>query len=260
MSMELEIYQIDAFARRPFQGNPAAIVPLKDWLPDGLMQSIAMENNLSVTAFYVPLESGAYRLRWFTPNKEVDLCGHATLAAAFLVFKLTPKLSEVQFHTKSGMLSVKKENDVLTMNFPSDKGAELSSSSMLQTLQDALGCTVQSVLKGRDDYLVIVENEDTVAKLKPDLVAVSKLPARGVVVSCKHSFLVLICNVYRLAKSESFDFVSRCFYPAYGINEDPFTGSAHCLLATHWSKLLNKTQMKGKVKIRFLQNFTLAFS
>ncbi len=222
--MKIRLYQIDAFTSTLFKGNPAAVCPLDEWLEDEQMQAIAAENNLSETAFLVPRDEH-YDLRWFTPNMEVDLCGHATLASAYAVFQyLTPALTRVDFSTKSGMLTVGREGDLLAMNFPSRPA---SPCDVPDVLVQALGRKPQEVLLSRD-YLVVYESEDLIRTLAPNMEQLYKLDCVGVIVT---------------ARGQEVDFVSRFFAPRAGISEDPVTGSAHCTLVPYWSQQLNKTTL-----------------
>jgi len=224
--MELTLYQIDAFTDQVFKGNPAAVCPLDSWLADTDLQAIAEENNLSETAFYVPVEAG-FHLRWFTPKTEVDLCGHATLATAFVIFNLSDYADDtVRFETRSGELAVTKSNDWLVMDFPSQPGNPCASP---QLLVEGLGQEPVDVLAS-EDYMAVFEKEEDVIGLKPDFNALSKLDLRGVMVT---------------AKGNDVDFVSRFFAPRYGINEDPVTGSAHCALTPYWAGKLNKTKLSA---------------
>lgn len=223
----IPLYQVDAFTSRVFGGNPAAVCPLEGgWLPDALMQSIGLENNLSETAFLVRSEKpGRFGLRWFTPELEIDLCGHATLASAYVVFKhLHPDWTEVAFDTRSGELIVKRgEGGLLSMDFPSRPPEPGASDSRLR---QALGGKAGHILVSRD-YLVEYETEDEVRALQPDMITLAKLD-RFVIVT---------------APGKEVDFVSRFFAPSGGIPEDPVTGSAHCTLIPYWAARLNKTKL-----------------
>jgi PhzF family phenazine biosynthesis protein len=220
--MRLPIHQIDAFTEKPFLGNPAAVMPLDEWLSDELMQSIAMENQLSETAFFVA-EGDGYRIRWFTPANEVDLCGHATLASAWLILnQLQPDWQAVQFQSMSGPLHVAKDGDWLIMDFPRRPGEPTP--QHIPALAKVLGITPTEVLLSRD-LVAVLASEGQVRALKPDLMAMTHLPGYGVLAT---------------AKGESVDFVSRCFFPADGIPEDPVTGSAHSTLIPYWSARLKK--------------------
>lgn len=225
--MKLPLYQIDAFAEVPFQGNPAAVCPLESWLPDDVMQKIAEENNLAETSFYV--KSGdSYELRWFTPTKEVDLCGHATIAAAYVLFDTLERLSDVvRFNSKSGWLSVQKDDDLLTLDFPQQKGVPCD---IPEALAKGLGKKPREVYKAMD-YMAIFDTEDEVLSINPKLEFLQELDLRGVIIT---------------AMGNEFDFVSRFFAPNYGIPEDPVTGSAHCTLAPYWAGVLGKNLMSAK--------------
>jgi len=220
----IRIYQVDAFSSQVFSGNPAAICPLEEWLPDDQMQAIAGENNLSETAFFVRNGDG-YGLRWFTPAVEIDLCGHATLASAFIILNdLTPSENSVRFQTKSGTLLVNREGDLYSLDFPSRPPAECDVPSQLV---EALGASPEAVLAARD-YMVVYASEDQVRKLEPNMQLVSQLDKFAVIVT---------------APGRDVDFVSRFFAPAKGVPEDPVTGSAHCTLIPYWSKRLGKKKL-----------------
>lgn len=227
--MKQKIYQVDAFTDKVFGGNPAAVCPLNQWLEDDILQKIAMENYLAETAFYVKKEDH-YELRWFTPTVEVDLCGHATLAAAFVLFhfeNFTEKV--INFHTrKSGILVVSNSDGWLTLNFPTDslKPIELS-----DEILDCFDIHPAKIFEGRTDYLIIFNNEDEVRNVIPSIEKIIKLKARGVIIT---------------AKGKDVDFVSRFFGPQVGVNEDPVTGSAHTTLTPYWSKKLCKTEMTAR--------------
>jgi PhzF family phenazine biosynthesis protein len=222
--MQIPIYQVDAFSSHAFAGNPAAVCPLEAWLADEQMQSIAAENNLSETAFFVPEDDG-YRLRWFTPTTEVDLCGHATLASAFIVFRhLVTRLERVRFHTRSGSLVVSRNGDQLTMDFPSRPAVAAEAHPQLIP---ALRTPPAEVLAA-DDYLLVYETEEQVRALKPDMARLSEVDRFAVIVT---------------APGADCDFVSRFFAPARGVPEDPVTGRAHCTLIPYWSRRLGKKQL-----------------
>jgi len=223
---KIKIYQVDAFADKLFTGNPAAVCILEDWLSDELMQSIAAENNLAETAFVVN-RGVNYEIRWFTPLVAVDLCGHATLASAFVLFNCLgyPK-AEILFHsTRSGELKVFKQNETLFLDFPTDT---LKTSTNFEQIAACIGIHPLEIYKGKDDYIVLVSSENDVQNLKPDFKEISKLHSRGLIVT---------------AKGNQFDFVSRVFAPQCGIDEDPVTGSAHTSLIPLWSEKLGKTEM-----------------
>jgi PhzF family phenazine biosynthesis protein len=225
--MKIKQYQVDAFATRAFEGNPAAVCPLQEWLSDAVLQSIAEENNLSETAFFVPSENG-FELRWFTPVAEVDLCGHATLASAHVLFEhLGYSKPEVNFQTKSGQLVVVNKGASLEMNFPV---REPQPCAVPPALLEGLVAVPQEVLAS-DDYLAVFSSEETVQNLKPDFLLLSQIDLRGVIVT---------------APGNNVDFVSRFFVPKLGINEDPVTGSSHCQLTPYWSKRLGKTRLQAR--------------
>ena len=226
--MKLKMYQVDAFADKLFTGNPAAVVILESPIKDHDMQSIAFENNLSETAFVSILESPIY-IRWFTPSIEVDLCGHATLASARILFEHYPKLAgkEINFDSKSGILKVTKNEDNLCLNFPEDKPVLLELDPLFKEI---LGIEPLQLLRGKDDYLAIFENQKQIEQIKPNFLLLSRLDARGLVVS---------------APGDEVDFVSRCFYPEAGIEEDPVTGSAHTMLTPYWAKKFNKDKFEA---------------
>ncbi|NEQ98162.1 MAG: PhzF family phenazine biosynthesis protein [Cyanothece sp. SIO2G6] len=225
--MKLPIYQVDAFASQLFSGNPAAVVVLESMLDSRVMQAIAAENNLSETAFITP-DANTYQIRWFTPSVEVDLCGHATLAAAHVVFNHLhyPQETVTFSSSKSGLLTVHQQDSHLYLNFPADilKLVPVDD-AIVATLTDALGTKILEVYRGRDDYLVIVAEEDAIATLTPDMDCLKTVPARGIIVS---------------ASGTTIDFVSRFFAPQSGIPEDPVTGSAHTTLVPYWSQKLGK--------------------
>ena len=225
--MELTLYQIDAFANKPFEGNPAAICPLNEWLSDELMQSIATENNLSETAYFVK-KNKAYHIRWFTPAHEVNLCGHATLASAYVIFNiLGNNEKEISFESKSGLLTVKRNNNALEMDFPSQPPV------ICKTPQQILEAFDESPVEclQSEDYIVVFENEKTVLTANPNLSILSELDLRGVAIT---------------SKSNKYDFITRFFAPKYGINEDPVTGSAFTQLIPYWSNKLNKNNLNAK--------------
>lgn len=225
--MELNIYQVDTFSSNLFEGNPAAVCPLDSWLPDVLLQKIAEENNLSETAFFVA-EGEVYSLRWFTPENEVDLCGHATLASAHVLFHhLEYQGQRVRFQTKSGELAVEKSESGYSMDFPAALPQKIDAPDNLIT---ALGVEPKEVLSAYD-YIVVLNTEQELKAVCPDFNMLTNLDLRGVVIT---------------AESTSVDFVSRCFYPKLRVNEDPVTGSAYCQLAPYWSQKLSKATLKAK--------------
>jgi len=219
--MKITIYQIDAFSNRIFAGNPAAVCPLEEWLEGSLLQAIAQENNLSETAFFVPEKDG-YHIRWFTPVAEVDLCGHATLASAFVIFNyLDTSSSQIAFRSRSGRLTVVQEEELISMDFPSQPPVPCEAP---KELLDGLNKEPLEILCS-EDYFVLFSSEKAIVELKPDMGLLKKLDLRGVIVT---------------AKADKVDFVSRFFAPKFGIDEDPVTGSAHCALTPYWAKKLNK--------------------
>jgi len=225
--MKLPLYQVDAFTTRLFRGNPAAIVVLDSWLPDEVLQSIAAENNLAETAYVIPGQDPR-PLRWFTPTIEIDLCGHATLATAHVLFRHHfPKLDRLAFHTKSGTLTVAREGDVLSMDFPSRPARPVT---VNDALTGALGSRPREALLARD-LLAVFESEDQVRGLKPDFARVAQLEGMGVIAS---------------APGDQVDFVSRFFAPKAGVPEDPVTGSSHCTLIPYWANRLGKTTLSAR--------------
>ncbi|MEO0367670.1 MAG: PhzF family phenazine biosynthesis protein [Pseudomonadota bacterium] len=225
--MKLAIYQVDAFAEKQFEGNPAAVVPLEAWLPDATMQAIAEENNLAETAFFVPTEKG-FHIRWFTPTSEVKLCGHATLASAHVLFNaLNYQHDVISFASLSGELLVSKTDQLLTLDFPTQAPENCATPSELIT---GLGITPAACLK-HDDYIAVFEDEADVLNIRPDHTALNELDLRGVIAT---------------APSEEFDFVVRFFGPKVGIPEDPVTGSAFTQAVPYWSDRLNKLVLHAK--------------
>lgn len=225
--MELPLYQVDAFTDRPFAGNPAAVVPLPEWLPDDTLQAVAAENNLSETAFLVP-EGEGWRLRWFTPAVEVDLCGHATLATAHVLFqRLAPDRDRVDFDTLSGRLTVVRDGDRLAMSFPARPPLRVEAPA---GLAKALGAAPAEVWQARD-LMAVFEDAATVRELRPDMAALAGLDAFAVMAT---------------APGTDCDFVSRFFAPAQGIPEDPVTGSAHCTLVPYWAERLGKKALHAR--------------
>jgi len=228
--MKIPLYQLDAFADRLFAGNPAAVCPLDAWLPDETMQAIAAENNLSETAFLVARADGdGFDLRWFTPAKEADLCGHATLAAARVMFGLDPARDELAFHTRGGRLVVRNGGDALTMDFPAAPPQPVADAEAVATALRATPVSVHGAIYG----MAVYDSADQVAALDPDLDAVARLPWDGTIATAP------------AAADDDADFVSRFFAPAAGIPEDPVTGSAHCMLVPFWSAQLAKSPVRG---------------
>jgi PhzF family phenazine biosynthesis protein len=228
--MNIPIYQIDTFASELFKGNPAAVCPLQQWIPDALMQSIAFEINLSETAFIVP-QGTDYGIRWFTPGTEVALCGHATLASAWVVFQyLNYHDHEITFHSKSGPLQVTiyKNTRLLTLNFPANQPQPIP--AMPESIYKGLGIASSCpAFKTSFDYMVVLPSQGAIEALQPDFKTLSQFS------SCR--------GIIATAKGKNVDFVSRCFYPQSGIDEDPVTGSAHTIMAPYWANQLNKTTM-----------------
>jgi len=224
-ALKIPMYQVDAFAGCVFSGNPAAICPLDDWLSDAQMQSIAAENNLAETAFFVHNGNG-YKLRWFTPAVEVDLCGHATLASAFIILNdLTPGERSVSFETKSGTLTVTRDGDLYSLDFPARPPEPCTNVS--PTLVPALGREPEVVLAARD-YFVVYPSEEELRALRPDMFGLMEIDRFAVIAT---------------APGREADFVSRFFAPAKGVPEDPATGSSHCSLIPYWSKRLGKKKL-----------------
>lgn len=231
----LPFHQVDAFAEAAFEGNPAAVMPLGEWLPDAVMQAIAAENNLAETAFLVPSarDDADYDLRWFTPTVEVDLCGHATLASGFVLMELLePGRTHVRYHTRSGPLEVTRRGEAYTLDFPSRPPRPVEA---VEAVARALGHAPRRVLQARDT-LAVFESAEEVRALKPDMAAVAALP---------DTFAVLV-TAPGTGRDGDVDFVSRFFAPAKGVPEDPVTGSAHCTLTPYWAERLGKTRLRAR--------------
>lgn len=225
--MKLDIYQIDAFAKHAFEGNPAAICPLQEWLPDSTMQAIAAENNLSETAFIVP-NGNSFDLRWFTPTTEVNLCGHATLAAAYVYFELLHYAQpEIVFNTKSGTLTVAKAGAALQMNFPAQPPVPIAIPAQIE---QAFGIRPLACLKFAD-IIAVFESEAMVRQAEPDQSILKTLDCRGIIIT---------------AQASDYDFIVRWFGPRTGIAEDPVTGSAFTQLVPYWAGPLGKTKFHAK--------------
>ncbi|MBS1748104.1 MAG: PhzF family phenazine biosynthesis protein [Bacteroidetes bacterium] len=227
--MKLPVYIANAFSGNIFGGNPAAVCPLDSWLADKTMQSLATQNNLSETAFIVR-EGDHYHIRWFTPSTEGKLCGHATLASAHIFYsELGYSLPEIKFESKSGLLTVaKKEEDVYTLDFPGNPPQSVTETPV--GLLEGLGVKEGQVFNSSFDYMVVFETQKQIEDLQPNFSELKKVKARGVVTT---------------APGNVSDFVSRCFYPQSGVNEDPVTGSAHTMLVPYWAKKLNKKNLKA---------------
>jgi PhzF family phenazine biosynthesis protein len=225
--MKLKIYIANAFSDKKFGGNPAAVVPLNEWLSDGLMQQIAEQNNLAETAYIIP-QGDDYSIRWFTPVVEVDLCGHATLASAHIMFEhLGYSRDQIIFHSKGGLLRVRRNQEKIMLDFPADEPEKIPD---LELIDKALGIKSSKVFKSRFDYMVVLESQSYIEALKPDLTLINKLPGRGLIVT---------------AKGDNVDFVSRCFFPQSGIDEDPVTGSAHVVMVPYWAKQIGKNKLSA---------------
>jgi predicted PhzF superfamily epimerase YddE/YHI9 len=228
--MPVPVFHVDAFTSQPFTGNPAAVCPLTEWLDDGFLQAVAAENNLSETAFFVP-KGDSYELRWFTPRCEVRLCGHATLAAAFVLLQiLAPERNSVRFETRqSGALTVVRDGNLLAMDFPALPPWQCSNPP--GPLIEGLGKAPTEVVQIVDDYFAVFETEDEIRSIHPNFRFLEKLHPAGVGIT---------------ARGKTCDFVSRFFVPSYGIPEDPVTGSTHCSLAPYWAKRLRKTKLHAR--------------
>jgi PhzF family phenazine biosynthesis protein len=223
--MKQMIFQVDAFTDHLFGGNPAAVCPLEKWLPDSTMQNIAMENNLAETAFFVK-DGDAFHIRWFTPLLEVDLCGHATLATAYVLFeKLGYKNTTITFTSRSGRLTVTKDKDLLTLDFPADT---FIPSTPPSEILNYLNIIPLESYKGKTDWMFLLGSQEEIENYEPDLTALTRLDCRGVILT---------------AKGKEVDFVSRFFAPQSGILEDPVTGSAHTTLAPYWAERLGKKEL-----------------
>lgn len=225
--MQLELHIVDAFTSRLFHGNPAAVCLLHKWLPDALMQNIAAENNLAETAFLVP-EGQHWQLRWFTPEVEVDLCGHATLASAFVLARQDSKRRAFRFHTKSGELLVTGSGELFTLDFPA---RPLQTLPLQKDVDAALGVPVLALTRSARTYIAEVSNEAQVKSCQPDFTAIRKLDCFALIIT---------------ARGTDCDIVSRFFAPNAGINEDPVTGSAHCGLVPYWAAKLNKNTLHAR--------------
>lgn len=227
--MELKIYQADAFSKEAFSGNPAAVCPLEHWLEDDLLQKIAAENNLSETAFFIPKEDH-YELRWFTPTTEVDLCGHATLATAHVLFEKERHQGDtIRFYSpRSGVLQVNKNGNNLSLNFPADPVTAIAVS---KALQQAFSIPPAGAFRGKTDIMLVYHSEEDIKNLEANMTAVNAIDARGIIVT---------------SRGDKVDFVSRFFAPQSGVDEDPVTGSAHTTLTPYWSRVLGKKQLVAR--------------
>jgi PhzF family phenazine biosynthesis protein len=232
--MRIPLFQVDAFTSRPFAGNPAAICPLPNWLDDDTLRKVAAENNLSETAYFVPRE-GSYELRWFTPRCEVELCGHATLASAYVLLNiLRPELPEVRFETRfSGALTVRREQARFAMDFPAMRPEACPNPPA--ALAHGLGPSAAplNIMEANRNYVVVYETRSSVRNLRPDIETLEQL----------HPFGVIVTAPDDTGPDNEVDFVSRYFAPSYGVPEDPVTGAAHCALAPYWAKRLQKTSL-----------------
>jgi PhzF family phenazine biosynthesis protein len=245
------IYQVDSFTDKLFRGNPAGVAISDIEIEDTIMQNIAMEMNLSETAFLIK-EKNYYNLRWFTPDSEVNLCGHATLACAHILFetKRENQDSEIIFSTKSGILKAKRENDKIVLDFPLQEDIKLKYTPNF--LKEAFKTDFIYCGKNDEDYILEVENYEILKSIKPDFELLKEKDSRGIIVTTKSS-------------DERYDFISRFFAPSVGIDEDPVTGSAHCCLAPYWSRKLNKNKFKayqaskrgGSLEIELVNNRVL---
>jgi PhzF family phenazine biosynthesis protein len=223
--MTIKIYQIDAFTDNVFGGNPAAVCPLQVWPDDEVLQNIALENNLSETAFYVKNDN-EFKIRWFTPVTEVDLCGHATLATAFVIFEYEQfHGDEIIFHSRSGILKVRKNEEQLCLNFPADR---IEAVDIPENSEQYFGIKPLEAYKGVSDLMFVFSSQKEISNMDPNYHLINSLDARGIIVT---------------AKGDDVDFVSRFFCPQVGINEDPVTGSAHTTLTPYWGGKLNKSVM-----------------
>jgi len=229
--MSLPLFHVNAFTDKPFRGNPAAVCRLANWLDDDGLRAVAAENNLSETAFFVP-EGDHYQLRWFTPKCEVNLCGHATLASAFVLLTiLEPSCEVVRFATRSGMLTVQREGDLLSMDFPALPPWACPEPPAELIIGLGHGLSPVSVLQIEDNYFAVYESEEEVRRVVPNVALLEALHPSGVAIT---------------APGRHADFVSRYFAPSYGIPEDPVTGSTHCSLAPYWSRILGKASLHAQ--------------
>ncbi len=225
--MKLKVYIANSFSEKKFGGNPAAVVPLKEWLSDVLMQQIAAQNNLAETVYFIP-QGDDYAIRWFTPAVEVSLCGHATLASAHIMFEhLGYAREQIIFHSKSGPLKVTRNRDKIILDFPVDEPGKIPNNELINK---SLGIKATEVFKSRFEYMAVLNSQEEIETLKPDLALVKQLPSLGLIVT---------------AKGDKVDFVSRCFFPQSGIDEDQVTGSAHVVMVPYWAKQMGKTKLSA---------------
>lgn len=227
--MQLPIYQVAAFTDLQFGGNPAAVVPLAEWIDDALMQKIACENNLSETAFFVPVAHGEWHIRWFTPAVEVPLCGHATLASAAVIGeRLHHDDWPIRLRSASGSLVIDRDGDSYVLDFPASRPV---ATKLPQGFEAALGHAAEESFMADDTYMIVLPNEAAVASLKPDFAALARHTKHGVIAT---------------ATGEDVDFVSRFFAPSLGIDEDPVTGAAHCVLTPYWAERLGRKELVAR--------------
>ena len=231
--MKLTLYQVDAFTDKLFGGNPAAVIPLQQWLSDELMQQLALENNLSETVFFVPAAAASdydYHIRWFTPATEINLCGHATLASAWVLYNILGHTKPtIRFHCQSGLLTISRQDDIISMDFPAWKPEPLK--DFPADLAVALSFVPFVQVYKHRDYLVELESEEAVRKCQPDFVRLKRLGEKAIITA---------------AGTDGVDFVSRFFAPVIGVDEDPVTGSAHSQLIPYWAEKLGKTNLRAK--------------
>lgn len=231
--MKLSLYQVDAFTNKLFGGNPAAVIPLSEWIDDQLMQQLAVENNLSETVFFVPAPAGEagydYHIRWFTPAAEINLCGHATLASAYVLYNILGYAKpDIRFHCKSGLLTITKKEDIISMDFPAWKPSTVT--DYPSELVAALGYLPFVRVSKYRDFLVELDTEEAVRNCHPDFTLLKKLGEKVIIT----------------ARGSSVDFVSRFFAPIVGVDEDPVTGSAHSQLIPYWAEKLGKTTLQAQ--------------
>ena len=226
--MRIPLYQVDAFADKVFTGNPAAVCPLERWLDDDLLQSIAAENNLAETAFFVATDRG-FHIRWFTPATEVDLCGHATLASAYVIFHCLKFIgTSISFQSRSGILEVTRDGEWLALNFPTD---QIEKVEITRAYSSCFDKHPVELYRGKTDLMFVFSKPGDIESISPDFLKLASLKERGAIVT---------------SAGRDTDFISRFFAPAVGINEDPVTGSAHTTLIPFWSKRLGKTELTAR--------------